>query len=791
MVNKDQFFKSCLAALMLASAAVATAVTPATRLAAPARAHQAEDAERYETILYEDFGKWEAGSPEVPDETMYPENYFNDYDDTLPADMFMNDGSYRGCGCYQAGGCLALNYPGMGGFVNFPSMQMGGKLIVTARVKAIGEKNTSFSIVILTGDAASPVSVENDGGFNGMMTITNADGWIDIRREIINPYSDPCWLQVNAMMYNPTGIVVDYVKVERDLSYLTAPSFTGATQFANNGFTGYWQQDPRADSYMVSLYEKTPLTGDDGRIYEDFEDAAFSMFSGELTLKEGVTATVGFSLDGALATEAETPDDVFEGKQSVRLHNNDRLSLFLDNTLIKDISMAFMTNADTSNKNVDLRVIPFTKYNPGDNEYAFYWMLKPGNLDEGWNWVEMSKTFDDFAGGYTRVDLIPEGLKDGEYMIIDNLCALTEPFTETKCVVEDAPAADNSYAFTGLDMAKTYYFTVKAKNSVSTSEASAQTYAIGVGAPMVKEATDLDKRGAFTANWEPAVNATSYTLNCYESRLVTDESLDYTVFSEDFSKAKGGDEGKFLFLENMYSIELDSFADHEGWGGSGTLVGDGMVGCYMMEVYGQKMPFEMFSPAMDLSHDGGKFKVDVDFMVQDEGEALIIQCDNTSYIGIQGAEAGQLAHASVELTGGTANSKLMFYALGSTPFMLDKVEVSQTYTKGDEMLTKVDFKEIADGTAASGRISGLERKDDIKYAYELISHRDHYGLVYSSEPSEKMHVDLYPDSIESVGLPESGNYRIFDFEGREIKGAPAPGIYIVLKEGKAYKTIVK
>ena len=35
-------------------------------------------------------------------------------------------------------------------------------------------------------------------------------------------------------------------------------------------------------------------------------------------------------------------------------------------------------------------------------------------------------------------------------------------------------------------------------------------------------------------------------------------------------------------------------------------------------------------------------------MVQNEGEVLVIQCDNTSYITISGAEPGKPAHATVE-----------------------------------------------------------------------------------------------------------------------------------------------
>lgn len=794
MVQKRHNFRTCLkacaVAMLAAGTLTASAFTPTMRLAQHQPTQkEADNGDRYETIMYEDFSKWSAGTPENPDDTLYPIDYLTTFDNTLPSDMFMTPGEYTGVGCYQAGGCIALNYPGSGGYLNFPAMEMCGKLILTARVKAIGDKTTLFALNIVTGEPDNPQSVEGDNGMNGMMSATAADGWIDIRREIQNPYTSPAWLQINAMMYNTTGIVVDWVKIERDLEYLSAPSQAISHKFTNDGFTASWQKDPRAESYLVSLYEKTPVNGTDYQAYEDFEDAALDEMTGLIPLKNGWSGTFGFSFDGNIVTD---PDDVFEGAKSIRLHNNDRLTFFLDNTLVKDISMAFLANvAEENKKNVSLRVIPFTNYNPGDNDNAFYWMMRPERLDDGWNWVQMTEFFDDFQGGYTRVDLMPEGLKEGEYMIIDNLCAVTEPLTETECVIEDATVEEASYTFSGLDMDNTYYFTVKAKNASCTSEPSAQTYAIGVGAPTVKEATELDKRGAFTANWEPAAKATSYTLNCYESLPVTETIYDLPVFTEDFSKAQGGEDDNYVFLNNIDFIELDSFADNEGWGGSGTILGDGMVGCYMMEVYGQLLPFEMISPEIDLSHDGGNFKVNVDFIIQNEGEILVVQCDNSNYIGIQGAEPNKMTHATVELAEGTPTSKLMFYAFNNTPFILDKVEVTQNFNSGDEILTKVDFKELPDGNASSGRISGLERKDGITYVYEVISHRDHYGRVYDSEPSEKMRVDLYETGIEETEIPGEGDCKVFDIEGREITGKPTPGLYIMIKGGKASKVIVK
>ncbi len=71
-----------MSALMLAIAASSTAATTAT---IPARLFSAshasvsaktEDADEnhYETLLYEDFSKWSAGTPDEPDGNMYPLN---------------------------------------------------------------------------------------------------------------------------------------------------------------------------------------------------------------------------------------------------------------------------------------------------------------------------------------------------------------------------------------------------------------------------------------------------------------------------------------------------------------------------------------------------------------------------------------------------------------------------------------------------------------------------------------------------------------------------------------------
>lgn len=340
-----------------------------------------------------------------------------------------------------------------------------------------------------------------------------------------------------------------------------------------------------------------------------------------------------------------------------------------------------------------------------------------------------------------------------------------------------------------LDMADTYQFTVQGVSAKgSKSDVSELKYAYGVAAPHVKPATDINKRGAYTANWEAAPKATSYKLNSYEIYNVPEDADSYTLFEENFNKCTQGTEDHLTSVGNYESMSLDDYTDNAGWTGTGTLLCKGMVGCYT-DTY---VPFDMVSPVMSLDNNGGEYTVTVDFQIQNAGETLIVQGDNTMYQSVECAETGKHT-ASVTLQGGTRFSQLMFYTKNNTPFLLDKVTVSQPVKKGDQYFTLLDEREV-EGDATSVRVSGLSPRANYSYAYNLISYYDRYGTVYTSDRSDDQEVDFFGVSgIRPVKLAlgeQPANVTIYDMQGRQVSKT-GKGLYLIKTGDKVQKVILK
>lgn len=73
-------------------------ISPTRMAKAPTRAEQ-----QAETLLFEDFSKFTAGSEDNPDPTMLPESYLTDNNPLLP-EQYTHKPGWWGMGIYQAGG---------------------------------------------------------------------------------------------------------------------------------------------------------------------------------------------------------------------------------------------------------------------------------------------------------------------------------------------------------------------------------------------------------------------------------------------------------------------------------------------------------------------------------------------------------------------------------------------------------------------------------------------------------------------------------------------------------------
>ena len=407
--------------------------------------------------------------------------------------------------------------------------------------------------------------------------------------------------------------------------------------------------------------------------------------------------------------------------------------------------------------------------------------------DDEYTTVDLEE-FEDFPIGKASsitIYISPWGDVTDVYAI-DALSFETTPLTETTCVAEGIAAKDTCLVLNELDLNNLYSFTVQsAKADGTTSEPSEVYYAYGVAAPVVKEATDIDPRGGYTANWEPAANATSYDLYSYEFYTVPSDQEDYVVFEENFNKCTEGTVENPVALNNYDPIYLNDYTDNVDWSGWGTLIADGMLGCienFTDYLYAQ-------SPEINVERNDGNYSVTVEFETFVDGTTLIIQGDETMYQELYADKAGHHT-LTVEMYGGTANTRLMFYSLEGYGWLLDRVAVTQDVKAGDEIRTLLD-RQTLDGDATSARVSGLRLKSGYKYGYNIVSYYDNYGDIYVSDPSTMQYVDFTGTGINTIETEDADTQlptEIYDLSGRKVsKAAAKNGIYIIKSGDKVKK----
>lgn len=729
---------------------------------APARVGE-DDPDRWEVLVDEDFALMTKGTEDVPDTEMMPENGSGGY---LPDSLFHTP-NWFGIACYQAGGCVALNYPGFGGVINTPMMNLQGRIRVQTRLKAINKQSHVF-VQGCTGGYDFP-SLMGYGYEMNLYSLKPEDGWVDVDIIIENPYAGgDSFIQINAANYNYGGIIVDYLTVSRDKEYVSTPHNLTATKFVTDGFTASWEKAYGAESYLVTLYERKTVGTDNYKSEESFED---------VSVENG--SVVGMA-DGWTAQASGFTDDACDGGKALLFKGgSDFIQFGIDGSEI--LAGGFSIKKVQANEgSYGELCIDVT-----EDGVVSRWILRLTDVsDSEWKTVTMAD-FKGFPVGHAlSVRMYIEG-NVSDVFAIDKLYFETTPLTETTCVAENIEANDACLAFNGLDLNNLYSFTVQGNTADGrVSDVSEPFYAYGVAAPVVKEATEVDRRGGYTANWEPVINATSYDLFSYEIKPVTEDTEDYTIFEENFNKCTEGTVDNPVTLNNYDRVYLNDYTDNIDWTGYGTIVANGMVGC--MESFYSYV--DVTSPAINLNRNDGNYTVTVDFVTFKDNTTLIVQGDETMYQEIFAEKAG--AHsATVEMYGGNEMTNLMFYSKEGTAWLLDRVVVKQDVKAGDEISKTLD-RQTVDGYAISARISGLQVKSDCKYGYNLVSYYDDYGYVYVSDPSAIQYVEFEATGIgtvEAEGEVALQPTEIYDLSGRKVSKAAAKGVYIIKTGDKVKK----
>lgn len=761
-------------------------------------------ADNAEVILYQDFSTVTGGSETELGEPLAADQLAGDYD--ISSEYLGQEGWY-GWGVYEAGGAVALAYPGQGGTLSTPLMNMYGRLFVKIRVKAM-EGNTGDLIFYVSGlkgsrtsyDLVNTLTQDQTGHAVNGYKINKEEGWVEFTTMIYNfNEDDDSYITIAASQYGSKGLLLDLVEITRDYDLCTAPTNLRAYDFTEDGFTAAWTPGMNNDAWYFSLMEEYK-TGESESYSVNFDDVLADE-NGVLipeTLPGGVLAWLG--TDGLQVS----PNLGRDGKPALVLDSmDDQIILPTSGMGIKSASFYAKSESYEGSYGM-LWIVGFQ----GENSSVCGGVTIPSLMDgkeiNMYDYVDGLSNYDAFG----FILYYPD---EDEYVAISDIKWTTVAPTATRLVMQDFLTFESEVPLGGLDPECDYSFSVKgASYSGFVSDATPFHQVLGCPAPTLLPATDIDPDGAYSAHWVPSPKAEAYIVKNYKVTNILEDTPDCVMLEDNFSGAATSsiDDVQWVLTES-----LDGVADVPGWTGNlGVFYADGGVGT----MYGG----DIVSPTLNLSGNGGKFKVRVEARVF-AGYYFTVQCNMTSYQDVVAPgkpDDYELVPMSVELEfeDGTDATNIMFYGVDGG-FLINKVVVLQDLAAGS-VLTEIQESLFMEGHDANEcRFGGLEVAEGVSYGYTVTAEAAYGSNIYHSEESAMMPVSFPVSKVAATNVAEGISVRgleayvtlaadssieVYDIAGRVVAAVngkaglntiklPCAGAYIVKAAGKTMKTFAK
>ena len=758
-------------------------ISPTRMAKAPTRAEQ-----QAETLLFEDFSKFTAGSEDNPDPTMLPESYLTDNNPLLP-EQYTHKPGWWGMGIYQAGGTCFLGYPEYGGIITTPGMNMNGVIRITFKGKAApanGEKGADVILCFVSGDPYNPTKIVEKYEY-----VALTSEWAEYTYDFNVDYTgDDACLQINGITYD-AGKYIDDLKIERIGTFLSTPRATEATEYTGDSFVANWQAQLATDDYLLTAYTRRVPEGDDITAETDFSDGKMPEYISGENVK--VTPIIGSESDNA-----------------IELGQNSVLIIDGQGGLLHDMVYKFWMQLDT----------------PEEHEQAIY--------VDGWNgtsWqsitisnvhnrsdkpeqiVDLGKLEDQYPAYFRFRDLYTKvritGPEDAGYRFyFDDLKMTSSQPIETIYACNETPVKGTSYKVTGMDPNADYEYYVQAVLDDEKSDISNVVKVYQLLKPTTTEATDVDPRGGFTANWNALPKAEEYQTMCYRITDVTADNEAYPLLTETFKGAtKDGAtlDTPYLVGNDYASESLDDVADNVGWSGIGLAYAGNMVGC------GQDMGMsQLESPTFDASHNNGVFNVSFN-CYGTPGEMMVVQNAEISYQYVSLKEG--VTNYNLTFEDGADNTCLVFYVMNGTPFLIGDVKVTQSMKAGEQIRTCLATSPwiaetsyffsnaVADGEDKIGYTVQARYKRDLTWYYSPLSD---VQIVEDKSGVDDIQIDnacsislngrmltVEADAAENVAVYTINGTTLAAHSGNISMTLPDKGVYIVRVGDKVQKIFVK
>lgn len=698
---------------------------------------------------------------------------------------FNGQEGWWGQGVYSAGGAAGLVAPGIGGTISTPNMTLYGNIHISCKVKVQEGNNSNLILFLAVGHGMDrqPALVGYD-----MKTFAKNDweqGWIEVEATIPSTYDgDDAWVQLNGMNYHKTGLLVDDLKVSRDTDIVGIPRDVWTYDYTRDGFSATWVPGAENKSYLVNLkgYKQT----------SDKEEWHYGDFTSD-NVPEGWTMT---------NTEFTALED---GSRGIVMGQGSMVELPSNYATILD----FITNVSVDKANPE-STLAFAIEGLFDGRwtnlgYTYVYQMEEGqkyeiNLAEQVSWF--ADNFNQVRFTVTDLGYGSEENTDDTKVIVSDLKWSTNGWYNEFTVADRANVSDNHVTFANMDMDALYFLSVAGINGQLVSNFTKEVQAIGVAAPVVLPATDINfAKGTYTANWEAEKHADyGYTVSNFMARTVEEDNPEYIVIADTFADAEGDN------AENVMNMSgnFDGLTDVPGWstaeGGYG-ITNDNMIGTW----YGGVLK----SPYLTLNNNGGEYTVYFRLMGYGKAELVVqngIEYQKARLNGEFDMLTGTYDQDEIEVfmtfKNGRAHDRLEFYTLDGSEFLIGDFQVIQGVKKGDVVYEHESSESVPEGVT-SYTFEGLEEPVGFTYSYSVQAHRFVTVDIWTGQDvttDSNMSADMSVDSAtevrtigESAGIDRYMPYEVYSTEGVKVSDNVndlPQGIYILRQGTKATKAVI-
>ena len=761
-------------------------------------------------VVNEDFAKFTRGSESNPDTVNWVANTWKGTTNDIDANLTQQSG-WIGDFVAQASGTVGLRAPGAAyqtpAFIATPPQDYSGSVTVTFRAKRWKGYKANVIINGYVSDGNNNV-YQGEGSSPTFRIFGGDDGWQYFTWTFDCTNSNPAY-RIFLMTYD--WVILDDINVRVSADkFVAEPTLKPITNVTDSGFTINWETVRAANTYLIGLKKKV-WTSDEltPSFFYDFEDETVPEgFAGKVSVEDEV------GLNGTMG-----------------LVSTDTLILPSNNATMKqcEFFMGVTGPANASaDKLADSRIL-LAYQRDGQWEQQGYYQAKYFLNNMTYENMLYSWYTGDLSNIYSGVRLIADNFPEGYKLAVDSVAITTNRPFDFEVINEpgnfysdgENPGTGEGFidwhvsstlakpvtsyrvekldrVFEPYDPSAEYYYAVIARR-YTTNSTYTWYHAFQPAAPVAIDPTDVDERGAYTANWEKSLKATRYSVTNYGAYFATEDEENHALIDEDFSRITSEvttvtDPTAPESLGNDYQLmSFDDYTILPGWSGISNTIAQGYLGCGQASYY---VPM-IYTPTFQADNDN-KVTIAVKAVGTPGDNLLLTFQDGNAYA------VGFDASGNIDMEGSVPESaKEMCIRINSysyMPFMLDAFAVKQNLKAGAQVYTALETVTV-DASEQSYTFTGLSDEYPY-YAYDVRALQDLDNQTSTSEASNRVVLDLNnPENPVVDGVSDAitttGNNAFakivarYGIDGRAVS-ANTKGLQIVkLSNGKTLKMIVK